>query len=359
MKKLLVICTLTIFLAGCWDEVLYKEVTIVPLIGIEDQEDKVHAYFSFPSVIEGQIEYSKVEGHGISLRTARNNAFLKSDELLDVSQLETLLMSSETAKEGVIKYIDPVYRTPRNRLNGRTVIVMDELETHFENLEKLPEEPPDFYRGLLQTAIEFANIPNYNMQKMMRILKDEGQDLTLPAIGYSDEEGIPEIIGTALFNDANYSGVYLTIEESKYFILLCNLANKKYLQFSFLFEDDGEFYPLDIEYDGHKEKISIEDNTIIHHIQLKAAVEEFPHDHLKEKSVVEELNRFLSKVQTDEAQAVMKKMQDVKSDAVGYGKKIRAFYPEIWNRGKWSDTFSEMDIQIKIDVEIIRTGILG
>ena len=90
---------------------------------------------------------------------------------------------------------------------------------------------------------------------------------------------------------------------------------------------------------------------------MKFSVEEFPHDHLDEDKTRKEIGKFLSKELTKDFNKVIKKMQDAKSDAVGFGRQVRAFHPHLWNQGKWQDTFSEMDINVKVEAEIKRTGI--
>ena len=75
--------------------------------------------------------------------------------------------------------------------------------------------------------------------------------------------------------------------------------------------------------------------------------------------VRKELEEHLSKELTKDFNGVIKKLQASKSDIVGFGRTVRAFHPHLWKKGKWSDTFSELDIQAKVEVEITRTGILN
>ena len=70
MKKITLISIACSFLlAGCWDERLYKDITIVPLIGYEGEPGKLTGYLHIHcSIADGSISYSTVEGSGVSIR---------------------------------------------------------------------------------------------------------------------------------------------------------------------------------------------------------------------------------------------------------------------------------------------------
>ena len=54
---------------------------------------------------------------------------------------------------------------------------------------------------------------------------------------------------------------------------------------------------------------------------------------------------------------MMEKLQKAKSDAIGLGRIVRAFHPSYFEKD-WSEKFSTLKIPIKVDVEIVKTGIL-
>ena len=99
----------------------------------------------------------------------------------------------------------------------------------------------------------------------------------------------------------------------------------------------------------YKKKWDIQDSKIDATYKLKFSVEEFPHDHLDKEKTRKEVEEFLSKELTKDFNKVIKKLQEAKSDAVGFGRTVRAFHPNLWNKGKWQDTFSELDINVKVE----------
>lgn len=359
MKKMIMLVLLLPLLTACWDEVLYKDLTIVPLMGLEGEDNEMTMYFSYPTIDDEQVQYDVTIGEGTSIRTARNNAYLHSNEMLDVSQVEVFLISEETVKDDLYKYVDPIYRVPRNRLNGHIVIVKGPLDRYFNQEMAFSESLPEFYKGTLETAIEFSSVPDLNFQNAIRIYFDESQDLALPAMVFSEELNSPTISGVGLFSGKDFTGEYLNIEQSKVLVLLSKTASSKFLQFEYEWKKDGEKYPFVVEVVSKKDKTIIDQKTIRHNIEIKVAVEEFPHDNLGKRNKVDELNKFLSQEITKDFQEVIGILQEAKSDAVGYGKTVRAFHPDLWARGEWQETFSTMDIDVNVKVKIVRTGLLG
>lgn len=359
MKKITLISIVCSFLlAGCWDERLYKELTIVPLVGIEGEPGKLTGYYTFTAITNGSISYSTVEGSGVSMRESRLDANHKTSETLDVSQLKVILLTAETVKSNIIEILDGSFRTPRNRLSSRFVVVEGEMAPYMEKTEKMPLELPDYYNKLLESAISFSIIPDVDIQQAASMLFDDAIDLALPFVKMSETTGTAEVSGVALFSDKVFTGHTLEKKES-IIVQILRKKSGKHPTFTYIWEKDGNSYPITVESTSYKRKWDIQDSKIDATYKMKFGVEEFAYDHLDEDKTRKEVEKFLSKELTKDFNKVIKKMQEVKSDAVGFGRTVRAFHPDLWNKGKWQDTFSELDINVKVEAEITRTGILN
>ena len=62
---------------------------------------------------------------------------------------------------------------------------------------------------------------------------------------------------------------------------------------------------------------------------------------------------------TKEFNEVVKKLQEAKSDGVGFGRTVRAFHQDLWDQDDWHDTFADLPINVKVKTKITRTGILN
>lgn len=351
---ILLICSL--LLSGCWDERQYRDVTNVSLYGVEGQPGNYKAIFAFPVFEDGSISYSTVTGKGISTRGAKNST--NTTEGLDIAELQVLLIAEDAAKSDLYQYLDVLYRDPRNRLNAHLAIVEGELAPYFEPIEGLGNDISTFYTELIDTAIKYTLIPEIDLQQVCTLLFSEDMSLALPYIKMGKESGIPEIAGTALFSKKEFTGEVLDRKQSA---LLNLLANKKgsYSRLDYLWKSGGEESPLSINVLSLKKDWDISDDKIDASYTLNLSVEEFPHDSLDTKKTLTEVEDFLSKEITKDFTNVIKKLQEAKSDAVGFGRPVRAFHPKLWGKGEWTDTFSELPINVKVKAKVMRSGILN
>lgn len=359
MKKItLITIACSFLLVGCWDEQLYKDLTIVPLVGIEGKPGKFKGYYTKLEVTNGVSSYSTVEGSGVSMRDARLDANRMTGETLSVRQLQVKLIAGETAKTNIIDTLDVSFRTPNSRLSSRIAVVEGEMAQYMEKNEKISLELPDYYIDMLEAAISYSIIPDIDINKAATLIHDDAIDLVLPFVKMSEKNGTPEVSGVALFSDKVFTGDTLDKKES----IIVQVLRKepgKFPLFTYPWEKDDKFSPITVEIATYKRKWDIQDSKIEATYKIKFGVEEFAHDHLDEDKTRKELEKFLSKELTKDFNKVIKKLQEAKSDAVGFGRTVRAFHPNLWDKGKWSDTFSELEINVKVEAEITRTGILN
>ncbi|WP_318614477.1 Ger(x)C family spore germination protein [Sporosarcina sp. YIM B06819] len=352
---ILLICTL--LLSGCWDEKQYRDVTNVSLAGLEGTPGNYKAQFAFPVYVDGAISYTTVTGHGISTRGAKNST--NTSQGLDTAELEVLLLADDAAKNDIYPYLDVLFRDPRNRLSANMAVVEGELAPYFEPIKGKGEDISTFYTQLIDTAARYTLVPKIDLQQTCTILFAEDITLALPYIRMDEESGMPTIAGTALFNDQReFTGEVLDRKESAILMLL-QKKKGKFSRLDFLWKEGAQESPLSINIMAIKKDWKISDNQINASYKLKVSVEEFPHDSLNKKKTKKDVEDFISKELTKNFTAVVKKLQEAKSDAVGFGQPVRAFHPKLWERGDWGDTFSEIPIQVKVKVEMMRTGILN
>lgn len=57
-------------------------------------------------------------------------------------------------------------------------------------------------------------------------------------------------------------------------------------------------------------------------------------------------------------QSLSKLQKEMKADVADFGSKVKVNYPAYWDRVKdnWQDTFSEIPIDVRAEVQIKRTG---
>ena len=77
------------------------------LIGVEGELGKLNVHYTFHrSTLMAPSVTRSVEGSGVSIRESRLDANQKTSEILDVSQLQVILLSTETVQSNIIDIFD-------------------------------------------------------------------------------------------------------------------------------------------------------------------------------------------------------------------------------------------------------------
>ncbi|MGG0668070.1 Ger(x)C family spore germination protein [Sporosarcina koreensis] len=355
-KKMLMVFLFVLFLlGGCWDEAQYKDITIVPVMGLTngEGENEVKAIFSFPTFEQQTITYTKSEGTGISTRAAREDATHHTMEALDVSHLEVLLLSSEMAKKNLYPELDMFFRTPRNRITSYIVIVEGDMEQYFTPPGAVKSEVANYYPELLRTAELYTYTSVSTMENAVKLLLDDSMDLDLPYM-IIDDNGIPTLDGIALFSNNKFTGQTLGKQEA----ILANLMKSKlgkYTRLSYEWKEKNS--PITIEVIKVRRKLKISNEKVNMHFDIDISVDEFPPNDLYKKGTRNEAEKFLSGEIKKDFEKIITTTQEAKSDIFGVGRRVHAFHQDLWKKGDWQETYAALSIEVDVNVNMKRTSI--
>ncbi|QTD42012.1 Ger(x)C family spore germination protein [Sporosarcina sp. Te-1] len=353
-QKGIIIVILTLLLSGCWDETQYKDLTIVPFIGIEGEEGEITAMFAFPTFQNGKIEYSTSQGKGVSTRAARSDANNQTMEALDMAHLEVILMSADLAKTDFAPSLDMFFRTPRNRITSYIALVEGEMATYFNPPGKMKSDVSYFYPELLRTVVLYSYGANFTLQDAMKTMFDPAIDLSLPYLRINEETGIPKVVGSGLFSKQRYTGITLSSSESISAVIMANQMNK-YARMTFEWEKKNTQITVNVMRVKKKWNIGLDNITASYHLDV--SIEEYAPHNLHEKKNREEVAAFLETTFKEHFDAVIKKTQEAESDILGFGRKVRAFHQDLWNKDDWQKTYADLPIEVEVNVRMKLTNI--
>ena len=340
-----------LFLVGCWDERLFKNSSVVSLTGFEGEIGDITAYYAYPESTTEEMKMIVITGQGISPRDVRQNADLKVEQILDLSELSTVLISEKTAKDDIYNYLDVYFRDSFNPITPKLAIIQGELKPFFDLTQEMQSSTGEFYNRFITSLEENSMVIPYTLQTAGSVLFEPAQDLALPYIKM-DEEDRPIGDGVALFSGRSFTGETLNADQG----VLLNILNKSLghvARITTLYEGS----PFSVRINKVKRDFTVSENEIEITLKLEVVVTEFPHDKVKDKQVRTELEQFLSKKIEKDMNEVMEKLQKAKSDAIGLGRSVRAFHTKLY-KDDWSEQFSTLKIPVKVEVEIVKSGIL-
>lgn len=292
-----------------------------------------------------------ITGNGVSPRDVRQDAELNVEQTMDLSVLSTILISEKTAEDDIYKYLDGYFRDANSPITSKLAIIQGDLKPFFEVSEDKQSTAGEYYDRFITSLEENSMVIPYTLQTASTIIFEDAQDLALPYLKMGEEKH-PKAEGMALFSGRSFTGKTLTIDEG----VLLNILNDSLgfaTRISYLYEDS----PVTVRINKSKRKLNISENKIEIPLKLEFILSEFPDDNLDKTSVKKELEQFLEKEIEKDMKEVIKKLQEANCDAIGLGRSVRAFHPE-WFKKDWSEHFSTLDISPKVDVEIVKTGIL-
>ncbi|MEL4024960.1 Ger(x)C family spore germination protein [Lysinibacillus endophyticus] len=343
-----------LLLAGCWDERLYKDHTVVSLVGIEGTYGEMKSYFAYPELQSGNSEITIIEANGIDVRDTRLNADLKVEQAMDLSMMSTILISETTAKDGLNKYLNVFYRDPTNSITAFLVLVEGNVKDYMEASKSWTTEAGEYFARFIRSKEEVSIVPNRTIQTAAAILYSDGMDLVLPYMVLKDKDKKrPELGGVGLFSKGKYTGRVLKPEQSRFLGLLLQERGRK-IKYSTLYNERPlSFTILDV---NRKWKFE-SPNTMKMDYELEVELEEFSDVGLRDVKKISELENFINKKITEEVNEVIEILQDEKCDALGLGNFLRVKNPQMFD-DNWHETFANLEIQVDIKSEILKTGLI-
>jgi Ger(x)C family germination protein len=346
-----------ILLSGCWDERQYKDISVVPIVGHDGKIGEINSYFTIPIIKDETPTVFIVEGKGASIREALMDANLKTSQSMDVSKLTVILFSDETVKTDIYEYLDVYYRNARNQLSTYIGITEGSAKPYLELGNEIQDDAGAYFHEYIEALERVSIYPETDLQMICSLLFDEGIDVILPYFKISEDEKSADIKGIALFNGKSFTGDYINNQEA---ITLTVLRDKIGRNASYTYMFEGT--PITAVIRDVKKKWDFNEletsNSIKLSYTLRVDVQEFSRDQLKDKQKRNEIEQFLSKKIEEEVNKLLVILQESKSDPLGLGRRVRAFHPDVWETGKWKETYSTLKLEPSIKVIVERTGIL-
>ncbi|MGM0804309.1 MAG: Ger(x)C family spore germination C-terminal domain-containing protein, partial [Bacillota bacterium] len=102
------------------------------------------------------------------------------------------------------------------------------------------------------------------------------------------------------------------------------------------------------------------DERVSAHIKLdmKVVITEYPRDNLTTQKKIHSIEQALSKTLTKDANAILKELQNMNSDAFGVGRKLIAFHNPTWKKLDWNKEYPNINYTASVNVKVIGHGII-
>lgn len=247
------------------------------MAGFGGEIGDVTGYYAYPEATAKEIKTAVITANGVSPRDVRQKADLKTEQTMDLSELSTLLISEDTAKDDLYEYLDIYFRDAFSPIASKLSVIQGDLKPFFEISEQIQGTAGEYYGGLITSLEDNSIVIPYTLQTACSILFEQAQDLTLPYLKIG-EEGRPTAEGIALFSGRSFTGETLDPTQG----VLLNMLNDSLghtARVTYLYKES----PVTIRINKIKRNTTVSENEIEISLKIKATLSEYPQSNLRER----------------------------------------------------------------------------
>ncbi|MFS3915098.1 Ger(x)C family spore germination protein [Bacillus australimaris] len=372
----LLMCVSLIFMPGCWDQNLLKDISLVLTSAVDKGEDdnakysityrKVQQSQSMQQGNTGSYLTTVLTTEAPTLRKARSNFSRSVDQKIDMSKMRVMLIGDDFAKQRMLPYLDMFYRDPKSPLLANMAVVQG--GSCVELINQLLKEKlivSDYLNNLITSASHSSQVSPKNIQNVRSKMLQTGEDFTLPLLYYDKSKKLTSVRGVALFDNEKKKGelyaqdaILLTIMDGK----MGNYANFTKKVRNDMKSKENNYITIQVTDSKRDIKIVNPDHrnvTFSLEFEFTTSVLEYPKDNLDTDKKIEMLNKRLSAILTKDAEKVITALQEANSDVLSLGRKYRVRHYDEYMKMNWVTDYPSVKIIPKVKVNITQTGIIS
>lgn len=388
-KRIVSLLLICILFSGCWDKVEIDKKSIVSIMGIDVGEDickqkemakqlkpdepytalemkKLHLTLGAPDISKlgpdkgGTAEDIYISSEGYSMQDTLEKASLKSSRDIKFSHTKLLVLSSELMSYPDIakEVIDYLQREPS--LNRMMYVVLaegkpEEFIKHKPTMEKNIE---NYISGLVENSSRNEGILPVTLNEFLILISENGNAL-LPKMVMEKDKKELKISGVSIIKDYAVKGSLTPSETSNLEMLRGTLKGGKRVTFL-------NNHPVDFVIDDVDRKISLNSANgklfFNINVRLEGEIKDYyADDNIFSTNQLSYLQQNFNKSIKMECQQVVRMIQEkFQVDPIGIREYVEKFHPDIWKQKKsnWDEVYKNADINVNIDTNIRRIGVV-
>ncbi|WLD91642.1 Ger(x)C family spore germination protein [Alkalihalobacillus sp. AL-G] len=345
-----------IMLTSCVPNYSVEDAAMISAAGYDYvEEDKIKGTVSIPQFgrqeTGGTMQEKKLTASANTVREVHARLQSKSSKPLVIGKLSVSMYSEELARKDLADVIDNLGRDARIGRNIFLVIVDGSTEQFLQKRYSQTETTAKYLTGIIKHNNE-SNFPTTNLHEYLYAYYAEGMDGFLPIMKTAKDHA--KITGIAFFKKGRL--VY-TIPYSKSFNF--KIMNENFSQGI----QDIEFKDRHVvmENIGSTVKYHVKGNhqtpKFLIDIHLTGIINEV--SSLKKQQgpkVVKKMEKAFEQFYKEQCSLMVKEFQEYNVDPLGLGNVLKSRIRNFDNK-KWKQQYPNAQIDVKVNVEIVETGI--
>ncbi|HLR65937.1 MAG TPA: Ger(x)C family spore germination protein [Virgibacillus sp.] len=375
MKKHLVFLFLFMFiLSSCIPTREIEKLGIINTRGVDKLDDnQIKSTLMIFRFSAQANEYTAiVSGKGNTIKGATENANLETDFRLTPFKIQLEVYGNETAKKGILPFIDTLYRDaalPDSVYLSITNKSANELL--MSGTENSNMNIGQYLHGLIEENSNDHQFPRVDLHEFLRTFYNVGKDPILPL--FDATEGVPKITSIAIMQDDRYIG-NIPADNKIFFNLLLNNVEDQKLELTLPIEplksylDKEENIKIDkdtvntafniIKGSSKTTLIDRENGTFQTDIKLNLELLETTEQiRIKNMKITRLFEKEVEKAIKTRYKKILNQLQEYNADSFGYGAiyRTKTANGEL-ERSEWRKKFPEINVKFNVDANINRHG---
>jgi spore germination protein len=363
-----------ILLCGCASQKQLEELGLITAVGYDQVEDKLMGsivYYEFDPLHPNNTKMvTSLANTSKGIRLKEN---LSSIRKLVSGQLRVAIYGRELAEEGIISVIDTLSRDAE--VGTMSYLAVSNIPAH--DLLSLSQQSSDitnagtYLYNLIGQNVEADSLISPTLHEFMQCYYSEGRDPVLPLLNFTEDTIV--IDGMALFKDDQVIGeidtksaFYLKLllghfEAGSVEIELPKEQVEKHIMSKNNKTEDEIYVSLDqLRSKTHIKLLGKERPSFKINAKVVTRMQEITVDYdLGNPEALKKLEEAISLEMEKKLKEVIIQSRDLGADPVGFGNIYRAEVGyKAFSKKKWRDLYKQADYDIKLDVEILRTGVM-
>lgn len=358
--------TLALLMTGCWDakDVDQRSFVMGIAFDLAETEDRYVMTIELP-VLSGFASQSSGEGPksvmfstvGTSVAQMATHFESRTWRELFYGHTQAIIISGDAARKSIRPFLDFFDRNPRIDRRLTLFISQGEAQEIFKTKDPREDLVSVYLNQMLETLTNTARVVKTNFQDSLRNLESNG-DTILPRVRSSGTEAV--IAGGALIKDYKLIA-WLGENETRAAAFLYNNVSGGLI----VVNVDDNLYAYAMRSASSETKAKLKDNQLIFEIEVKSEgdIIEVYYEEAQGPSAfdIAKIEDKLNQLIANEILHLVTKLQDLKTDPIGFDRLVFRSYPKFWKEHAkdWKDKiFPQAKFEIKTTFRVRRTGIV-
>lgn len=368
--RVMIFCVILFLQTSCVSKDQLEKLSIVTAVGYDTSEgEKIKG-----TTVIGQFDPSKknvtnvLTSTAFTSKTIRQKMNMETRNKMVSGQLRAAILGSELAESGnIINIVDTLSRDPAIG----TMVYLGISETTAEEVLRIKPKQGNmgnFLYELFQQNIKGELLLSCTLHEFLQDYYDPGRDPVIPYL--KKENNKIKVKGTALISGDHFTGMlnekdsfYVKLLREKFEIgsLELEIPVDELPENMFMNKPKSDTLYLNIDEIVSDSNIKVIDKSIPSfqvEINLDVRLQEITEDIKLDGKSIAVLEKQISKVMKKGSEKVIEKLQEVKSDPVGFGALYNAQRGIHLKGNEWHDIFQNAKFKVIIKPTILKTGVM-